>query len=227
MFSYNEKMDKIRIIVAEDHEMVRKGTSRILSQYPDFDIVGEAADGEQTLELVKNLHPDIIICDIRMPKLDGIEVVRRMKELYPGVKIMMLSAYDDEDYVSALIKLGVSGYLLKTVDLNELAQAIRAICLGEIVIHPRIASKISRLMQYSSSASKIRDSLSPREYEVLRLASNGLDNEAIAGRLNLSVRTIEGNLLRIYSKFGVSSRLEAIDLAISNNIVQKPEQKAN
>jgi DNA-binding NarL/FixJ family response regulator len=218
-------MDKIRIIVAEDHELVRKGTCRILAQYPDFEMSGEAADGEQTLELVKKVQPDVVICDIRMPKMDGIEVVRRLKELYPNIKIIMLSAYDDEDYVSALIKLGVSGYLLKTVDLNELAQAIRSVHLGEIVIHPKIAAKISRLMINDSTTNKLRESLSSREFEVLRLAANGSDNEEIARQLDLSLRTIEGHLLRIYAKFGVSSRAEAINFAVSNKMIHKAESE--
>jgi DNA-binding NarL/FixJ family response regulator len=208
-------MEKIRIAMADDHSVVREATCRALGQYPDFEIVGEAADGEQALELVKRVQPDILLVDIRMPVVDGIEVVRRIREYSAGTKALVLSAYEDEEYVMASLKAGASGYLLKTIDLNELAQSIRTVHLGQAVFHPLIAARIASAHEQRHPAAHQMDRLSPREREILGLAASGLDNNVIASRLELSVRTVEGHLSRIYGKLGVSSRAEAMDLASS------------
>ncbi len=203
-------MDKIRIVLADDHPMLRTATSRILQQYPDFEVVGEAADGQQALELSERLHPDVLIVDIRMPVIDGIEVVRLLKGRSPGTKALVLSAYDEKEYVLATLKAGASGYLLKTVDLNELAQSIRTVHLGETVLHPAITAKIASLWEPPQPAVPPLERLSPRERDILNLAASGADNTAIASQLDLSVRTVEGHLGRIYAKLGVSSRAEAV-----------------
>ncbi|OGO35366.1 MAG: hypothetical protein A2147_11440 [Chloroflexi bacterium RBG_16_57_8] len=202
-------MGKIRIAMADDHSMVREATCRALDQYPDFEIVGQAADGQQALELVKGVQPHVLLIDIRMPVLDGIEVLRRMKGLSPGTKALVLSAYDDEEYVLESVKAGASGYLLKTVDLNELAQSIRTVHFGQTVFHPSIAAKIVSVHEQRQPGGQL-ERLSHREREILDLAAGGLDNDTIAVRLELSVRTVEGHLSRIYTKLGVASRAQAV-----------------
>lgn len=214
-------MEPIRIVLAEDHSLMREGTRHILEQYPDLAVVGEAEDGEQVLELMRRLRPDVAILDIRMPKLNGIEVVRLMKETSPNTKALMLTAYDDDDYILALMEAGASGYLLKTVRAQDLVESIRSVHLGEAVLHPSIAAKVARLWAQRSIPTRtgLAEHLSQRELEVLELAAKGLRNRAIADKLSISVRTVEGHFNSIFDKLGVSSRTEAVLFALSRQLV--------
>lgn len=216
----------IRIVLAEDHSLVREGTRHILEQHPDLKVVGEAEDGEQALELVERLKPDVAILDIRMPKLSGIEVVRRMKQHAPNTRALMLTAFDDDDYILALMESGAAGYLLKTARATELVEAVRGVHQGESVLHPLIAAKIARLWsrQRESPEQKAPEQLTQRERGVLELAAKGLRNKAIAEKLNISVRTVEGHFNSILSKLGVSSRLEAVLYAASHQWVDLEEK---
>ena len=219
-------METIRIVLAEDHALVREGTHRILEQYSDLTVIGEAADGEEALELITRLKPDVAILDIRMPKLNGIEVVRQMKEHSPNTKTLMLTAYDDDDYILALMEAGASGYLLKTAHASELVNAVRSVHLGEPVLHPAIAVKVARLWAHRriSVGQQVTEQLSLREREILELAAKGLRNKAIADKLNISVRTVEGHFNRIFAKLGISSRTEAVLYAISRHFVTLEEE---
>ncbi|MBI3953374.1 MAG: response regulator transcription factor [Chloroflexi bacterium] len=219
-------MEPIRIVLAEDHSLVREGTRRILEQSADLTVVGDAGDGQQALELVQRLQPDVAILDIRMPKLNGIEVVRRMKECSPRTKALMLTAYDDDDYILALMEAGASGYLLKTARADELVEAVRSVHQGEPVLHPAIAAKVARLWGHRQAVVEREQSeqLSPREREVLGLAAKGLRNKAIADKLNISVRTVEGHFNSILTKLGVSSRIEAVLFAASRHWVTLEEE---
>lgn len=166
-------MSPIRIMLADDHALVRQGTRRILEEHPDFRVVGEAENGEQALELVKHLNPDVAILDIRMPKLSGVDVVRGINGSSPETKILILSAYDDDEYILALMEAGVSGYLLKTAQANELVEAVRSVAQGKNVLHPDIAMKVARLWARRRALSGQEGSgqLSSREMEVLQLAA--------------------------------------------------------
>lgn len=220
----------IRIIIAEDHCMMREGIHHILERCPDFKIVGEAEDGEQALELIRQTQPDVAILDIRMPKLNGIEVVRKMKEYSPNTGALMLTAYDDEDYILALVSTGALGYLMKTARPNELIDAIRRVREGEPVLDAPIAMKVARLwagQQFASKhdASKVEpEELSQREWEVLQLAAQGFRNRAIADKLSISFRTVEGHFHSILAKLGVSSRVEAILYALSRQAPAKGDK---
>ncbi len=220
-------MEPLKIVLAEDHALMRAGTRHILDQYPEFKVVGEAEDGQQALDLIKNLQPDIAILDIRMPKLNGIEVVRQMKNVSPHTKAIMLTAYDDDEYVLALMEAGASGYLLKTAHEKDLIDSIRGVSSGEPVLHPAIAMKIARLWAQRGTASSQGSSeqLSPREIEVLDLAAKGLRNKVIADKLGISIRTVEGHFNSIFSKLGVSSRMEAILEAMSRHLVTISDEK--
>ncbi len=206
-------------MLAEDHSLMREGTRRILEQYPELCVVGEAADGEEALELLAKLQPDVAVLDIRMPKLNGIEVVRRMKSCCPNTRALVLTAYDDDDYILALMEAGASGYLLKTAQSRELVESIHAVYSGEPILHPAIAAKVARLWAQGAGEHKPAEELSPREIEVLELAARGLRNKAIAEHLSISVRTVEGHFNGIFSKLGVSSRVEAILYAVSHKLV--------
>ena len=214
-------MEPIRIILGEDHALVREGTRRILEQYPDLSVVGEAGDGEQVLELLERLQPDVAILDIRMPRVSGIDVVRGMRARSPGTRALMLTAYDDDDFILALMEAGATGYLLKTARAAELVDAVRTVHQGEPVLHPAIAVKVARLWSRREGASEREptEHLSAREREVLELAARGMRNRAIADALKISVRTVEGHVNSILTKLGVSSRLEAVLLAASRGWV--------
>jgi DNA-binding NarL/FixJ family response regulator len=206
-------MEKMRILLAEDHKVVREGTRRLLESQPDFEVVGEASDGIEAVELAKKLKPEIIIMDVSMPRLNGIEATRQIKAIYPNIAILPLTGYDDDEYVFALLEAGAAGYLLKDSSGEELIEAIRQVMTGEPVLHPKIMKKVlNRLRspveeQTTQTAGEI---LSDRETEVLRLAAQGMSNMEIADSLTLSVRTVQTHLRSIFNKLGVGSRSEAI-----------------
>ncbi len=214
-------MEPIRIVLADDHVLMREGTRRALEQYRDMTVVGEAGDGQEALDLLKRLQPDVAILDIRMPKLNGIEVVRQMKDCCPNTKALILTAYDDDDYILALMEAGALGYVLKTTGASELAQSVRSVHSGEPILAPVIAAKVARLWAQSRADAKERtaEELSPREREVLQLAAKGLRNKDIADNLRISVRTVEGHFNNIFNKLNVASRVEAILYALSRQLV--------
>ncbi len=217
-------MENIRVILADDHGVMREGTHRILEQHPDIEIVGEAEDGLQALDLIERTKPDVAILDIRMPKLNGVEVVRRMKQCCPKTKALMLTAYDDDDYIFALMEAGATGYLLKTANAKELVDSVHNVYSDEPVLDPAIAVKIARLWtQRGTTKQGNTEQLSPRELEILELATKGLRNKAIADKLGISIRTVEGHFNSIFAKLGVFSRVEAVLEALSKHLVTLDE----
>lgn len=206
-------MGEIRILIADDHTVVREGTRQILEQEPDLKVVAEAADGDETVKLTGSSKPDVAIIDISMPRVDGIEATKQIKALYPQVAILILTAYDDDQFVFSLIEAGAAGYLLKSMRGSELVDAVRAVYSGESVLHPSIARKV--LNRFVPSLGKGRrqeppETLSQREMEVLQLATRGLSNQDIADKLSLSLRTVQAHLGHIFNKIRVSSRTEAV-----------------
>ena len=215
-------MKKIKILIADDHAFVREGTRRILEQEPDLEVVAEAGDGEEAVRLASDLKPDVAIIDVAMPKLDGIEATRRIKALCPAVAVLVLSAYDDDQFVFGLLEAGAAGYLLKSVRGHEIVDAIRAVDAGESVLHPSVARKVlNRFASVSSRAQRKKplELLTDREMEVLKLVTKGLSNKDIADGLSLSVRTVQGHLANIFNKLGVSSRTEAVVHALKEGWV--------
>ncbi len=215
-------MERIKILIADDHTLMRDGIRRILEREPGFDVVAEAGDGEEAIALIKSLTPDIAIIDIAMPKVDGIEVTQRVKALCPKTAVLILTAYDDDEFVFSLIEAGAAGYLLKSVQSQELIRAIRAVRAGESVLHPSIARKV--LDHFVPSLAKREEQppleiLTDRELEVLKLVTKGLSNKEIGDKLTLSVRTVEGHLGSIFEKLGVSSRTEAVYRALKEGWV--------
>lgn len=206
-------MDKMRILLAEDHKVVREGTRRLLESQEDFEVVGEASDGVEAVELAKKYKPEIIIMDVSMPRLNGIEATKQIKALYPNMAILVLTGYDDDEYVFALLEAGAAGYLLKESSGEELIDAVRQVMTGEPVLHPKIMKKVLNRLRSPSEDMPVQslgEVLSDREMEVLRLAAKGMSNMEIADSLTLSVRTVQTHLRSIFNKLGVGSRSEAI-----------------
>jgi NarL family two-component system response regulator LiaR len=205
-------VDRIRILLADDHVLVRQGTRELLEQEEDLTVVAEAGDGEEAVRLAASYHPDVAIMDISMPKLDGIEATQQIKTQHPTIAVLVLTAYDDDQYVFALLEAGAAGYLLKDVQASELVKAVRAVYAGESILHPTIARKvINRFAQPADRREKdVLDQLTGREMEVLRLAAKGMTNQEIAQALTISVRTVQVHLSNVFSKMGVGSRTEAV-----------------
>jgi NarL family two-component system response regulator LiaR len=205
-------VNKIKILLAEDHTVVREGLRELIEREQDLEVVAEAGDGEEALELVSRTDPDVAIIDIAMPRLNGIELTGQIKALYPSVAVIILTAYDNEEFVFALLEAGAAGYLLKDVRGQELINAIHAVQDGDPVLHPAITRKVLDGLPSREKPSKEEKlvSLTQRELELLKLGAEGLVNKEIATRLDLSLRTVQAHWTNIFNKLGVSSRTEAV-----------------
>jgi DNA-binding NarL/FixJ family response regulator len=205
-------MSKIRILLADDHVILRQGTRQLLENESDMEVVGEASNGAEAVELVEKFKPDIVIIDVAMPVMNGIEATKKIKEILPGIKILVLTGYDYDEYIFSLLEMGAAGYLLKDVSGDELVGAIRAVYLGEPVLHPTVMRKLmDRCKTITPQQPETRTNvLSEREMEVLKLAVSGKSNKDIAESLNISLRTVQAHMRSIFNKLGVGSRSEAI-----------------
>jgi NarL family two-component system response regulator LiaR len=205
-------VDKITVLIADDHMLFREGTRSLLEQEPDIEVVGEAGDGEEAIRLVKQLHPHVALMDIAMSKVNGIEATRQIKTNQSATAVLALTAYDNEQYILALLEAGAAGYLLKNVGRRELVSAIRSVYAGESVLHPEIAKKIFHSLVTKGKEAfepSMAEKLSEREIEILKLAAKGLNNQDIGDKLFLSRRTVQAHLSNIFSKMNVGSRTEA------------------
>ena len=208
-------MTRVRVLLAEDHAVVREGTRQILEQDPGLVVVGEAADGAEVVSLAARLLPDVVLLDLSLPVLNGVEATRRVRALERPPYVLILSAYDDEDYVVAAIDAGASGYLLKTAHAADVVAAIRAVARGEVVLHPAVARHLVRHGNHGA-----REPLTKREVEILRLAARGQRTKDIAAQLSVSTRTVDAQFTGIFNKLGVSTRTEAIVHAASRGWVR-------
>ncbi|MHB1356640.1 MAG: response regulator transcription factor [Anaerolineae bacterium] len=205
-------MSGIRILLADDHVMVREGTRRILEKEADLQVVAEASDGCEAVALTEREHPDVAVIDISMPVMNGIEATKEIKRISPQTAVLVLSAYDDDEYVFAILEAGAAGYLLKNARGSEVIDAVRRVYEGESVLHPAIAKKLLQHISHDHMHTEVGDgeSLTDRELTVLRLAGRGLSNREIADNLVVSPRTVQSHMANIFSKLGVGSRTEAV-----------------
>jgi DNA-binding NarL/FixJ family response regulator len=206
-------MSVIKVVVAEDHLITREGICRRLRDESNLMVIGEAGDGEEAVQMVAERQPDVVVMDIAMPKLNGIEATRQIKLIRPTTAVLILSAYDDDEYVFGLLEAGAAGYLLKTASGDELTRAIRAVYKGEPVLDPIIARKVIAYFSFRGKVAQVRktsEHLTNREIDIIKRAAKGMSNRGIANELHLSTRTVEGNLRTIFNKLGVGSRTEAV-----------------
>ncbi len=212
--------ETIRILIADDHAIVREGLRTILGFQEGIEVVGEASDGQEVVALAESLAPDVILMDIRMSKLDGVEATRRIKAQNPQIGVIVLTNYDDDRYVFEGIEAGASGYLLKDISSDDLAQAIRRVAQGESLMAPSVLRKV--LDEFAHRAEEkelLHEALTPRELEVLQALARGLKNEEIAEELFITEKTVKSHLGRIFSKLGVCDRSQAILYAIKHRLV--------
>lgn len=213
--------EHIRLLLVEDHALVREGTREILERDPRLRVVGEADDGPSALALVEDLQPDIVLVDLDLPIINGIEVIRRIRAKPDAPLAIVLSAYDDEDYVIASLSAGATGYLLKTTHAAELISAIQAVAGGETVLQGSVGRTLLARAQGPDGQNEV---LTDRELEVLRLAAQGARTKQMAAQLMVSSRTIEGHLTSIFNKLGVSGRTEAIMYAAARGWISLTRQ---
>ena len=219
----------IKILIADDQELIRQSLMIILDNIEDFQVTDSVADGIEVMASVKKEKPDVILMDIRMPKMDGVACTQRIKELYPDIKIIILTTFDDDEYVFNALKFGASGYLLKGISMKELSAAIRKVYNGTAMINEDIASKVVRLfsrMAQSNLAIQVEDSLTqelkPHEWDVIVLVGSGLSNKEISARLNLSEGTVRNSLSAILSKLCLRDRTQLAIWAVQTGAVNRP-----
>jgi len=206
-------VNTIKILLADDHVVVRQGTRQLLEHEQDFEIVGEAGDGEEAVQRANQFKPDVVVMDVAMPKLSGFEATKQIKAALPATIVLVLTGYDYDEYIFSMLEAGAAGYLLKNVSGDELISAIRAVYAGEPMIHPAILSKMMKRFKTPAAEGvpvQPEQPLSDREVEVLKVATKGMSNKDIAHTLFISERTVQSHMRSIFNKLGVGSRSEAI-----------------
>jgi two-component system, NarL family, response regulator DevR len=218
-------MASIRVVLADDHAVVRKGIRDFLEEDGDIQVVAEAADGEQAKQLIQAHQPDVAILDIRMPGATGIEVARWVREQSLAVRVLILTAFDDDPFITAALQAGANGYVLKNAEADQIIAAVRSVYHGQSALDPDIAQKLVARMTAPPAAASLIEALTEREQGVLQLAASGLTNRGIGQKLNISDRTVQGHLASIYAKLQVGSRTEAVTKALHLSLITLPEHE--
>jgi DNA-binding NarL/FixJ family response regulator len=222
--SSNKSKTKIRILLADDHHIVRAGIRQLLESADDLHVIAEAGDGEEAQALIQKHRPDVAVLDIQMPKASGIEVTRWVRAQMPEVGVLILTAYDDDPYVMAVLQAGANGYVLKTAQTDDLIQAVRDVNEGKSALDPAITRKLMSNL-FKGTEQKIVEPLTDRELDVLRLAARGFTNKAIGMQLSISDRTVQGHLAHIFAKLQANSRTEAVMRAVSLGLISQSSGK--
>ena len=213
-------MNRIRVLLAEDHTIVRKGLRSLLDDETEIEVVGEAEDGQQAIELVQRVQPDVVLMDITMPVLNGLEATRQIKKLFPQVKVVVLTVHSTEEYIFQILRAGASGYVVKQAAVSELVQAIQTVYRGDSFLSPSISRQV--VEEYGRRAEAIEDKydrLTDREREVLQLIAEGRTNREIAQLLHVTVKTVEAHRAHLMDKLGLRSTAELTRYALRKGMV--------
>jgi DNA-binding NarL/FixJ family response regulator len=215
-------MSKIKVIIADDHTLVREGIAAMLSYSDDVEVVGEASDGKEAVEKARELNPDVVLMDIAMPGLGGLEATIEIKKLCPDTKVVVLSQYDDKEYVSRFLKAGVSGYLLKKAVGSDLLSAIHTVMKGESYLYPSIASSVIEgyLGKGMPEVEDPYERLTDREHQVIKLIAEGQSHKEIASTLGISAKTVIAHQTNIFEKLDIHSRTDLVKFAIQKGIIR-------
>lgn len=227
MFAMDEKStksnsDKLKILLVDDHPMMRDSLRRYLEKNDDFHVVAEATNGLEAVQIAKETNPDVIIMDVAMPELDGIEATRRIKLINPNIMVLILTVHSDNEYILKILESGADGYLLKNIAGEKIGDAIYLILAGESVISREVMNKVIKYAlknPIKGKTSIIGEKLSNRELQILRLAAKGLGNKQIAQNLELNLGTVKGYFVSIFAKLHVNSRTEAVIVGIQNGYI--------
>ena len=209
----------IRILVADDHPMLREGLVAVLSTQPDFDIIGEAADGSEVVRLAEALRPDVILLDLEMPDVDGVAALEGLRDAVSAARAIVFTAYDTDERILRSLRAGARGYLLKGASRQEIFDAVRTVHAGGSLLEPGVTT---RLLDHVREGGEQTEPLTPRELEVLALISEGLHNSEIAGRLFVTERTVKFHVSSILAKLGADNRTEAVALAARRGLIRMP-----
>jgi len=218
-------MSNIRVLVVDDHAMFREGIRSLLQGQEDVETVGEATDGREAVEMVHQLTPEVVLMDIAMPGMGGLEATRRIHREYPNVKVLVLTQYEDSEYILSMIKAGAKGYIAKTATASELVSAIRTVHKGESFLYPSAATAVvEEYLMRATGEKNEYEHLTDREREILQLVAEGRTNREIADRLFISVKTILRHRTNVMEKLGFHNRTELIKYAISNGLIEMPRK---
>lgn len=212
--------DTIRILVADDHPIVRDGLIAILSTQPDFEIVGKASTGVEAISQAEVLNPDLLLLDLEMPEMDGVEALRHLRDAHSPVRAIVFTAFDTDERIVGAVQAGAQGYLLKGAPREEIFNAIRVVHAGGSLLQPVVASKLLRQVIQDHDGHSSPDALTPREQNVLQLLAQGLQNKEIAAELVITERTVKFYVSSILSKLGAGNRTEAVTLAVQRGLVK-------
>jgi DNA-binding NarL/FixJ family response regulator len=212
------KMATIRIFLADDHTIVREGLSLLLSRQEDMEVVGEAQDGEEAIARVLELHPDIVLMDISMPGMNGLQATRKIREQHPETRVLVLTQHEDREFILPILEAGASGYVLKRALGVDLVNALRAVAKGETFLDPTVTTSILEQVQHIASSGK--PLLTPREQDILRRIAQGKTNPEIAADLSLSVKTVDWHRMNIMSKLNLHNVVDLVRYAIKSGLVE-------
>ena len=208
----------VRVLVVDDQTVVREGLVLLLELLPGIEVVGTAADGVEAVELVAALEPDVVLMDLRMPKLDGVEATRRIRAAHPGTEVVVLSTYSDDESVFAALRAGARGYLTKDTDAESLARAVSVVAGGQAEFAPQVQRRLAEAMTGGAPETRPPDGLTRREVEVLRLIADGRSNAEIARRLHISEATVKTHINNLFAKAGVRDRAQAVTYAFRHGL---------
>jgi DNA-binding NarL/FixJ family response regulator len=211
--------DTIRILIVDDHPVVRDGLSAILSTQPDLEVIGEAENGRQALGLCVEHQPDLLLLDLEMPEMDGVEVIRQLANASPKTRVIVFTAFDTDDRIMSALEAGAQGYLLKGAPRDELFNAVRVVHAGGSLLQPVVASKLLRRVSTTPAEGSPFDPLTPRELDVLKELAKGLQNKEIAAELYITERTVKFHVSSILGKLGAGNRTEAVTIAAQNGLI--------